>query len=381
MTMGLDESGAAGGAPSAVVPTPSLILDLDALDRNIARAAEWSRRTGVGLRPHAKAHKSREVARRQIKAGAIGLCVSSAHEAEALAAPGIPSILLTSPIVSPAKARQLAGIGRHGVQPSAVADSPAIASMLAAAARDVGHSLDLFIDLDIGMGRTGTALEAVAPLAEHILSLEGVRLVGVQGYSGLVQHIADYAERAGIYRAQTELLRIGRDRLRAISPTANIVTAGGTGTMDIDGSDAIATDLQIGSYVFMDRQYSAVQLQPGSEPPLFEQSLFVRSSVISRPLPSQATLDAGTKSLGLDQPGPGVWRLRNGAPAQAHRLSYSFFGDEFGRLTGPALPEIGEWVDLVPAHCDPTVNLHDRYHVVSGGAMVDIWQIQGRGSL
>ncbi len=359
---------------SAEIPTPSLVLDRDALDRNIARAADLAERAGLALRPHAKAHKSCRIAARQVQAGAVGICVASVREAEMLAAPEIRSILLTSPVTNSEKIARFMALGRKQVALLAVVDTHEGASRLAAAAQRAGATIGLVVDVDIGMNRTGAAIGQVPALVAHIKSLEGgASFAGLQGYSGLVQHIADWSERASVYRTQTGLLR-------ALSVECGTrVTGGGTGTLWIDAADAIINEAQPGSYVFMDGQYGEVRLAPDPAEATFEQALWVRTAVISRPIAAQATLDAGTKSIAPDQPRQQVWRTASASVEQARALSFHFFGDEFGRLTGTPLPAVGDWVDIVPAHCDPTVNLHDRYYVVSGGELVDVWPIDGRG--
>ena len=351
--------------------TPALIVDLDRLESNLATAAGLQ---GIRLWPHAKAHKCLEIARRQIAAGAAGISVASVIEAERFAVEGIPRILVTSPIVSAHKIERLCHLARSGVEIICAVNSIENAEAISSRARAIGQTLGAVIDLDIGMGRTGVrrAEDAVA-LARHIVNTDGLRFRGVQGYSGLIQHIRSYEERAAVYGEHVARLRAVIERLTAEGFTTELVTGGGTGSLGVDRALQVITDCQIGSYVFMDRQYAAVQLAPEDQGIKFQHALFVRTTIIDRSADDRATCDAGTKALALDTPLP--------VPVVRPDVQYSHFGDEHGQLRGPDLPPVGAWLDLIPAHCDPVVNLHDYLHVVRGNILVDIWPVDARGTL
>jgi 3-hydroxy-D-aspartate aldolase len=250
---------------------------------------------------------------------------------------------------------------------------------MAAAAHRSGHVLDVLIDVDLGMGRTGVGnIESALQLVNAICDAEGVSYRGIQAYSGSVQHIEDFGARDGIYTAQLRFLSglIAALDKRGLKPAT--VSGGGTGTLALDCREGILTEHQAGSYIFMDVEYGAVTLGANDADAAFATSLFLHSTVISKNVAGTATVDAGLKSFATDGPLP---RVSNGAPAGT---TYAFFGDEHGRLTFPTpthcLP-LGSSVAFVTPHCDPTVNLHDYLHVVRNDTIVEIWQIAGRGVL
>ena len=359
--------------------TPALVLDLEAFERNIGAYQQQINIHGLRARPHAKSHKCPEIARRQITAGAVGVCTASLHEAEALVGHGISNILITSPVIGAGKLDRLFELLEPGVSVAVVVDDQERAASMAAAAHRSGHVLDVLIDVDLGMGRTGVGnIESALQLVNAICDAEGVSYRGIQAYSGSVQHIEDFGARDGIYTAQLRFLSglIAALDKRGLKPAT--VSGGGTGTLALDCREGILTEHQAGSYIFMDVEYGAVTLGANDADAAFATSLFLHSTVISKNVAGTATVDAGLKSFATDGPLP---RVSNGAPAGT---TYAFFGDEHGRLTFPTpthcLP-LGSSVAFVTPHCDPTVNLHDYLHVVRNDTIVEIWQIAGRGVL
>ncbi|NML07879.1 DSD1 family PLP-dependent enzyme [Sphingomonas sp. G-3-2-10] len=350
----------------ADLPTPVLILDRAAMDRNIAAMAGFAAARGLALRPHAKTHKSAEIARRQISAGAAGICCAKLAEAEALAAEGITDIHLTSPVVRPdAIARLVALNGRIAL--SLVADHP---ENVAALARAATRPLTVFIDVDPGAHRTGVASpEAALALADAIAAEPNLRLGGVQYYCGSQQHIESRADRFAAVERLTAYLASVLDMLKTAGHAIPIVTGAGTGTFAIDAELGVLTELQCGSYIFLDREYEDCELTGGGAP-VFERALFLDATVISANHATHVTLDAGLKAMATDAGPPRP--IRPGA-------TYRFTGDEHGALIADSLPKLGERVTLQPPHCDPTVNLHDAYRVVEGDRVVDCWTITARG--
>ncbi len=355
--------------------TPALVLDRAAFERNVARMAAIASANGVALRPHAKTHKSVAVAKAQVAAGALGVSCTILREAEVMVAAGIPGVLLTSPVVGARAVERLIALARRagdgGVM--AVVDDAGNAAALSAAAATLPHPLGVLVDYGAGFHRTGVATEAEAvALAVAIGTLPHLRLRGLQAYAGNLQHIADRAERA----ARAASLRGSIERIIAHGAASGIafpiVTGAGTGTHDMDR--APFTEIQPGSYLFGDAQYDPV-LAGGVAAPPFETALFLQASVVSTPAADYVTLDAGVKSLATDGPLPLVAR---GAPAGSR---YAFFGDEHGKLTCPSgeRPALGDRVELVTPHCDPTVNLHDAIHLVEGDVLVAIWPVDARG--
>ncbi len=379
-----------GRAARDRLATPALVLDRDALDRNLARMAEFARAHGIALRPHAKTHKSVDIARRQIAAGAIGVCCAKLGEAEALADGGIRRLLITSPVVAEPAIRRLVELHRRCDELITVVDHPANAAALAAAVSDAGpiersetggrapRGIDVLIDIDPGIHRTGVASPAAAlELAQRIRALPQLRYRGVQFYCGVQQHIARFAEREAAIRERMQYLRSVIAVLAEHQAAPAIVTGAGTGSHRIDAALGLYTEWQVGSYVFMDRQYAECELVPGGDGAgPFEYALFVETTVVSANHRGMATIDAGFKALATDGGPPAIV---SGAPAGA---SYRFMGDEHGAILDPAgahVWQLGDRVRLAVPHCDPTVNLYDSYHVVSGDTLEAIWPVSARG--
>ncbi|HEY1638092.1 MAG TPA: DSD1 family PLP-dependent enzyme [Rhizomicrobium sp.] len=369
-----DLIGVAGGRWQ--LQTPALVIDLDAMEGNIARMAEHARTHNIALRPHAKTHKCSEIARLQFKAGALGICVAKLGEAEALAEAGIDSILITSPVVTERGiARLIALNGRVGAL-MAVCDNPETAKQLARAAHENGKCLKLLVDIDPGMGRTGAAFgEAAIALVEQVANSDDLEYAGLQCYAGNLQHLESPNERRDASLSVMKKLADLRAALAARGLAPGILSGGGTGTFDIDPDARTLTELQVGSYVFMDRQYNEVWRKAGDRVP-FETALFVQTTVISANRDGLATTDAGFKSFATDAGAP---LIASGAPDGA---SYFFFGDEQGGVlydSGKQKLRAGDVLTCVVPHCDPTVNLYDCFHAVRGDILEAIWPIEGRG--
>jgi len=361
----------------ARLDTPALVLDLDLMEHNIATMAGHARAVGVSLRPHAKTHKSIRIAELQVAAGALGICCATMGEAEIMVRGGVPGVHITSPQVTPSKiARLLALNGENHRGLSVVVDNPRNLAEIESAARAAGKPLDVLVDFFANHGRTGTATEADAvALAEAVARSGILRFRGIQAYMGNVQHVAVRAERRA--RTLEMLKRVGAivERLETIGIKVPVVTGAGTGTFDLDPEARVFTELQVGSYVFMDVDYNRALKEGRNELP-FETSLFVQTAVVSTNAPDWVTCDAGLKSFATEGPKPEIAR---GAPPGS---TYTWFGDEHGKLILPPdapRPEIGAKIECVTPHDDPTVNLHDFYHVVRGDTLVDIWPVDARG--
>ncbi|MDB5680954.1 MAG: threonine aldolase [Sphingomonas bacterium] len=350
--------------------TPALIVDLDALEANIAAMAAFARASGVALRPHAKTHKSADIARLQIAAGAVGVCCAKLGEAEALAAEGIGSILLTSPVVTAPAIERLVGLNDRIPDLALVADHPQAVAALAAA--NHGRPIRVLVDIDPGIHRTGVAaaVDAVA-LARQIADAPQLAYGGVQFYCGSQQHIPAFADRRAAIGGLTAYLQTVIAALTDAGLSPPVVTGGGTGTHRIDAELGVLTELQVGSYIFMDREYRDCDLGAS-----FATALTVDTRVISANAPGMATLDAGLKAFATEA---GVPVIVDGAPAGS---TYRFMGDEHGAVVvpdGATAPGFGERITAMTPHCDPTVNLYDAYHVVRGDTLVAIWPVTARG--
>jgi D-serine deaminase-like pyridoxal phosphate-dependent protein len=357
--------------PVTAIDTPALVIDLDAMERNLARMASFARRAGVRLRPHAKMHKSAELARLQLAAGAVGVCVQKTSEAEALAAAGILDVFISNEVVAPAKLARVAALARslsaRGGRLAIAADSAEGIARLDAAARAVGAELDVFVEIDVGQGRCGVPSadrdpDAALALARRIAAARGLRLAGLQAYHGKAQHVRAVDARRAAAAGAIEAARATREALLRAGLPCPLVTGAGTGTYLFEAESAVYGELQAGSYLFMDRDYAENEVP--AEHPHFEHALFVLTQVVSVGS-DRAVVDAGHKSHAIDS---GLPRVHD--PSGRRRLLFENGGDEHGILRpqdGVPLPALGELVWLVPGHCDPTVNLHDRYVGVRGG--------------
>jgi D-serine deaminase-like pyridoxal phosphate-dependent protein len=365
------------GAPDARarLSTPCLLLDAEAFEHNLLAMMELVRRHGRQLRPHVKAHKCAAIGRRQLQAGAVGLCCATVREAEVMAAAGLDGLLVTSPVIAPAMVERLARARERIRDLAVVVDSEAGLDALAGAA-GAERPLGAVVEIDVGQGRTGvtTPTDAVR-LARRIVALPQLRYRGVQAYYGHLQHVPAYAERRRRVSEQWRRLESFLDALNAEGLAPEIITGGGTGTHLHDLEEGPFTEIQPGSYLFMDKQYGGVELAPGATAP-FRTALTIATRVISANQPGLVVIDGGFKAMATDA-GPAL--VAGGAPAEA---SYQFMGDEHGGLrfaTGAARPAVGDLVTLVAPHCDPTVNLHDCFHVISDNCLLDIWRIDARG--
>ncbi len=361
----------------AEIPTPALVIDLPAFEANLARMAAHCKAEGLGLRPHAKTHKCAEIARRQLAAGAIGICCAKLAEAEALAAEGIQKILLTSPLVTQGSIARAVALNAQIEELIIVVDHPDGARDLDVAARAADKPVRVLIDVDVGLHRTGMELgQDFEPLARLIDDAKGLTFCGLQGYAGHLMHLEDTEQRTHKSLEVMDMLASARERAENLGMECPIISGGGTGTFDIDPQAGVLTDLQGGSYVFMDRQYGEVPTKEGHLP--FAPSLFVQMTVISANTPGLVTTDAGFKAFATDADAP---VLHSGAPEGA---AFFFFGDEQGGVAlankdTDHLPR-GAVLSCIVPHCDPTVNLYDAYYVVDGDRVVDIWPIEARGA-
>ena len=359
--------------------TPVLIVELDALDRNIARMAAFAEAHGLKLRPHAKTHKSPDIGRRQIAAGAIGLCCAKIGEAEVMADAGLAGLHITSPVVSPPAIARLAALHQRSEGLMCVVDDPANVRALGAAVATAGDApLMVIIDIDPGIRRTGVPTpDAAVAVLDAIRAEPSLSYKGVQCYCGLQQHIAGFGERKAAMADRATFVRSVIAALSEAGGAPEIVTGGGTGTHRIDAALDLFTELQVGSYIFMDSQYLACDLtgEDATAGSPFETSLMIDARVVSATGPAMVTLDAGFKAFATDADPP---QILHGAPEEA---KFFFMGDEHGAvfsMTG-TLPGLSDMVTLAAPHCDPTVNLYDTYHVVQGDTLRALWPIAARG--
>lgn len=357
--------------------TPCLLVDLPALERNIARMAELCRAAGMALRPHAKAHKSAQIGHLQMAAGACGLCVATVGEAQALASEGLLDLHVTSTLASPEKVAGVGELIRRGARVSCVADCAEMVELFSAAAARLGVVFSLLIDVDMGRHRAGVAdVSEARALGERIAKDPGLRLAGIQAYAGHLSHMRGFADRLKGAQDAARLIATMRTALADLVAGPFIVTGGSTGTVVIDLEMGVFTELQVGSYVFMDVEYGCVDLD-GRSGMLFEPALFLQAAVISNRHGGFVTTDGGDKRL-ASKYGEAP-RIMRGAPTGA---TYRALSDEHGRVDLPeglTLP-LDARVECVIPHCDPTVNLFDRLHMVRGEEVVAVWPVTARGA-
>ena len=386
------------GKSAHAIDTPALVIDLDAMQRNLHRMAEFANKHDVRWRPHAKLHKSVLLAKMQIKAGAAGVCVQKTAEAEIMVAGGIHNVYLSNQVIAPHKLARVAALvqtvaphgGRiaiavdsvEGVRGLAQAMTDACTCARIGTANNAATVIDVFVEIDVGQGRCGVepGQDAVT-LALEIGKHPRLRFAGLQAYHGKAQHLRTAAERNLATASVLKAVEMTCQLLAAQGVKPGLVTGAGTGSFALEAASGIYGELQAGSFLFMDADYAQNEQEPAQ--PQFEQALFVKTQVISSQS-SHAVCDAGHKSHAIDSGMPKVHAF----DAES-ALEYFNGGDEHGILR-PApgsvrLPELGEMLWLIPGHCDPTVNLHDVMIGVRGGlqngTVQALYPVDARGAL
>jgi 3-hydroxy-D-aspartate aldolase len=366
------------GAPVFEVDTPALIVDLDVFERNMAALARAIEARPVRLRPHAKTHKCVAIARRQMAAGAVGVCCQKVSEAEIFVEGGVPDVLVANEVVGRAKLQRLAILARKATIGVCVDDLAGVGEVGAAAA-EAGVRLDCLVEIDVGGARCGAVGDdEVVRIAAAIGDHGALRFAGIQAYNGASQHIVDPAVRRDATLQVADTARRVVERLKAAGLACETVTGAGTGTVETALASGAFTEIQPGSYVFMDRSYAAIGGETGGPFDRYGQALFVLATVMSAAAPGRAVVDAGHKATSIDSGMPGVWNLPG--------CTYERPSDEHGVLVGERLPRRGERILLVPGHCDPTVNLHDwlvgvRDLHTENATAEEIWAVNARGAL
>ena len=373
------------GQSVANIDTPALVIDLDAMERNLRRMQAFANQHGVRLRPHAKMHKSGALARMQMAAGAVGVCVQKVSEAQALVAAGVTDIYVSNQVIALQKCELLAHItqglaaknGRVAVAVDSLLGVERIAQAMLSHAN--GATIDVLVELDVGQQRCGVppgdaALHLVQAIAQH----RQLRFAGLQAYHGRAQHLRSARERRDTIAAVVADVQRTKAVIKAAGFAVPLVTGAGTGSFLHEASSGVYGELQAGSYLFMDADYAANAQDPAQ--PVFEHALFVKSQVMSLSVQAgRAVLDAGHKSYAIDSGMPTIW-----AGHQAD-WTVSNCSDEHGTLLGSTLPALGDTVWLIPGHCDPTVNLHDHMLGVRGGLhsghVEDVIWVDARGAL
>jgi len=348
------------------IDTPALLIDLDALERNIKRMADFFATVPAALRPHTKTHKTPIIARKQIEAGARGITCAKVGEAEVMVANGVDDVLIANEVVGATKIARLMSLARHAKLTVAV-DDPRNVAELSAAAQAMGATVGVLVEVNVGMNRCGVEPgEPALQLSRQVLESKGLRYRGLMGYEGHVVAMPDRQQREAACLKAMKLLLDTRAFVEAAGIPVEVVSGGGTGTYDITGRLPGVTEIQAGSYVTMDSAYGRLNLG-------FEQALTILVTVISRPSRDRAILDAGMKAMAVDH----GTILPKGLPGAtvAPRLS-----EEHARLD---LVDVdlrpGDKIELIPGHGCTTINLHDQFYGIREGRVETVWQIAGRG--
>lgn len=367
---------AAAPATRSDIPTPALLLDLDRFERNLQRMTTHVQGTGKKLRPHAKTHKCPEIARRQVAAGAVGVCVAKVSEAEVMATAGVRNLLITTEVVGPEKIGRLLRVLARQPETMVVVDHPDNVREVGQAVARAGLVVNVLVDVEVGGRRTGVEPgEPAVELAREVLAQPAMNLRGLQGYAGQCAHVVGWEKRRRASRRAMGPLMKTRALFEKRGLPVEIVTGGSSGTFDIDSELPGLTELQCGSYCVMDLDYRRIggRASPGSLD--FEMALTVLTTVISAAAPDRAMVDAGFKAFSTDRPL---------VPEAVERpgVEFSWAGDEHGRLAvidPDRRPRLGEQIEFFPPHCDPTFNLYDRVHAMRGDRVEAVWEIAGRG--
>lgn len=364
------------GMSESEISTPCLVLDLDALERNVKKMGDYAKAHGIRHRAHGKMHKSVDVLKLQQElGGAVGVCCQKVSEAEVFARGGIKDILVSNQVRDPAKIDRLARLPKYGARIIVCVDDVANVKDLSAAAVKHGTQLDCFVEVDCGAGRCGvvTAPEVVE-IAKAIDAAEGLRFAGLQAYQGAMQHIVSYEERKAKTEAVVAQVTGVVEALKAVGLECELVSGAGTGSYYFETGSGVFNELQCGSYAFMDADYGRVHDQKGEriDNGEWENALFILTSVMSHAKSGKAICDAGLKAQSVDSGLPVIFGRDD--------VKYIKCSDEHGVIEDSEnVLAINEKLRLVPGHCDPTCNVHDWYVGVRNGKVETVWPVSARG--
>jgi 3-hydroxy-D-aspartate aldolase len=364
------------GMAEADIQTPCLVLDLDALERNIVKMGDYARAHGMRHRVHGKMHKSVDVAKLQERlGGSVGVCCQKVSEAEVFARGGIKDVLVSNQVRDPMKIDRLARIPKLGARTIVCVDMLDNVADLSAAAVRHGSTIECLVEIDCGAGRCGvkTTAEVVA-LAKAIDAAPGLRFAGLQAYQGAMQHMDNYADRKAKIDIAVAMVKDAVDALKADGLECDIVGGGGTGSYYFESNSGVYNELQCGSYAFMDADYGRILDQDGNriDQGEWENALFILTSVMSHAKPDRAIVDAGLKAQSVDSGLPVIYGRTD--------VKYIKCSDEHGVVDDPqGVLKVNDKLKLVPGHCDPTCNVHDWYVGVRNGMVEVVWPVSARG--
>lgn len=358
------------------IQTPCLVLDLDALERNIVKMGDYAKAQGMRHRVHGKMHKSVDVAKLQERlGGSVGVCCQKVSEAEVFARGGIKDVLVSNQVRDPAKIDRLARLPKLGARTIVCVDMLDNVADLSAAAIKHGTTIECLVEIDCGAGRCGvkTTPEVVA-LAKAIDAAPGLKFSGIQAYQGAMQHMDSYADRKTKIDVAVAQVKDAVDALKAEGIACDIVGGGGTGSYYFESTSGVYNELQCGSYAFMDADYGRILDKDGKriDQGEWENALFILTSVMSHAKADKAIVDAGLKAQSVDSGLPVIYGRRD--------VKYVKCSDEHGVVEDPqGVLKVNDKLKLVPGHCDPTCNVHDWYVGVRNGKVEVVWPVSARG--
>ncbi|SDE78484.1 D-3-hydroxyaspartate aldolase [Salipiger thiooxidans] len=364
------------GMDAAEIQTPCLVLDLDALERNIRKMGDYARAHGMRHRVHGKMHKSVDVAKLQMRlGGAIGVCCQKVSEAEVFVRGGIKDVLVSNQVRDPQKIDRLARLPKLGAKIIVCVDDLANVAELSQAAQRHGTTLECFVEIDCGAGRCGvTTAEAVVEIAQAIDAAEGLRFTGIQAYQGAMQHLDSYEARRDKLNAAIAQVKEAVAGLEAVGLKPELVSGGGTGSYYFESNSGVYNELQCGSYAFMDADYGRIRDKDGNriDNGEWENAFLILTQVMSHAKADKAICDAGLKAQSVDSGLPVIFGRTD--------VEYVKCSDEHGVISDPqGVLKVGDKLKLVPGHCDPTANVHDWYVGVRGGKVETLWPVSARG--
>ncbi len=366
------------GMNESDIQTPCLILDLDALERNVKKMGDYAKAHNMRHRSHGKMHKSVDVQQLQEEmGGAIGVCCQKVSEAEVFVRGGIKDVLVSNQVREPAKLERLANLPKMGSKITVCVDDIDNVAELSSAATKAGTELNCYIEIDCGAGRCGvTTTEAVVEIAKAIDSAENIHFTGIQAYQGAMQHMDSYSDRKAKTDAAIAQVQDAVDALTDIGLKPEFVSGGGTGSYYFESNSGVFNELQCGSYAFMDADYGRILDEDGKriDENEWENALFLLTSVMSHAKTDKAIVDAGLKAQSVDSGLPFIYGRDD--------VEYVKCSDEHGVVSDPhGVLKINEKLKLVPGHCDPTCNVHDFYVGVRNGKVETVWPVSARGKM
>ncbi len=364
------------GMDESEIQTPCLVLDLDALERNIVKMGNFAKEMGVRHRVHGKMHKSVDVALLQEKlGGSVGVCCQKVSEAEVFARGGIRDVLVSNQVRDPAKIDRLARIPKLGARAICCVDDITNVADLSEAAVRHGTQIECLVEIDCGAGRCGvTTTPEVVAIAIAIDAAPGLKFAGLQAYQGAMQHLDDYNERKAKIDIAVAMVKDAVDALKAEGLECDIVGGGGTGSYYFEGNSGVYNELQCGPYAFLDADYGRILDKDGNriDQGEWENALFILTSVMSHAKADKAICDAGLKAQSVDSGLPVIYGRTD--------VEYVKCSDEHGVIADPdGVLKVNDKLRLVPGHCDPTCNVHDWYVGVRGGKVEVVWPVSARG--